>query len=70
MTPKPRDKRTPQGVRLPTPCADRLARLPQVDLAVWRNVRLAERAMAGDLRAAVEWLERHADNIPTENIIG
>jgi hypothetical protein len=49
--------------QLPTPCADRLARLPQVELAVWRNVRLAERAMSGDLAAAHEWLEQHRPRV-------
>jgi hypothetical protein len=41
-----------------TPLADLLARSTVVDLDVWRGVRLAELALAGDVDAAMEWLGR------------
>jgi hypothetical protein len=47
MTPKPR-KLARNRASFPTPCADRLARLPLIELAVGRNVRLAELALSGD----------------------
>jgi hypothetical protein len=34
-----------------------LAAQPVVDLAAWRAVRLTERALAGDLTAAIAWLD-------------
>lgn len=43
----------------PTPCADMLAGRPVVDLAKWRAVRLTERALAGDVDATIEWLEKY-----------
>jgi hypothetical protein len=37
----------------PTPLADMLARSGVVDLAIWRGVRLTERAEAGDVDACI-----------------
>jgi hypothetical protein len=47
---------------LPTPLADRLAREQLVDLQQWQRIALTERALAGDLPSAIEWLEQHAQN--------
>jgi hypothetical protein len=44
---------------IPTPSADLLARQRFVDLDQVRAVRLCERAMAGDVEAAIEWLAQH-----------
>jgi hypothetical protein len=54
MTPKPRE--------ISTPVADRLAREQLVDLQQWQRIALAERALAGDLEAAITWLRQHADS--------
>lgn len=44
---------------IPTPLADSLARAPGVvDLQIWRDVRLSERAMGGDVDACIKWLTR------------
>ena len=46
-------------LEIPTPAADALARLEIVDLDMVRCVMLCERALAGDVAAAVEWLALH-----------
>jgi hypothetical protein len=61
MTAKPRE--VLPGTQFPTPLADRLAQLDDVvDFARYRRIALAERAMAGDLEAAITWLRQHADS--------
>jgi hypothetical protein len=50
---------TPKPPEISTPLADRLAREPTVSLEQWRRVRLAERALAGDLESAIQWLAQH-----------
>jgi hypothetical protein len=59
MTTRTRKMRSPAGDDYPTPLADMLARAPGVvDFATWCNVRLTERAMAGDVDACISWLRK------------
>jgi hypothetical protein len=46
------------GVHSPTPATDLLSRQSVVDLQVIKDVRLTERALAGDFASQVEWLHR------------
>jgi hypothetical protein len=58
MTPRQREKPSRNREPFPTPAADLLAQLDVVSLADWNNVRLCERALAGDLDAAIAWLSK------------
>jgi hypothetical protein len=52
-------KLTPLDVLdIPTPLADELSRSPVVDIQLIRDVRLTERADAGDVQAMREWLSK------------